>query len=60
MNKALERLKAEAASLGANGILIVNTDHKTYRSINSNKDGVQSSTYKEKFIKAIAIHVPEI
>ena len=30
MNKALERLKVEAASLGANGILIVNTDNKTY------------------------------
>ncbi len=58
MNKALERLKIEAASLGANGILIVNTDNKTYQSINSNKDGVQSSTYEEKFIKAIAIHVP--
>ena len=37
MNKALERLKIEAASLGANGILIVNTDNKTYQSINSNK-----------------------
>ena len=60
MNKALERLKIEAASLGANGILIVNTDNKTYQSINSNEDGVQSSTYEEKFIKAIAIHVPEI
>ena len=60
MNKALERLKIEAASLGANGILIVNTDNKTYQSIKSNEDGVQSSTYEEKFIKAIAIHVPEI
>ena len=60
MNKALERLKVEAASLGANGILIVNTDNKTYQSINSNKNGVQSSTYEEKLIKAIAIHVPEI
>ena len=60
MNKALERLKIEAASLGANGILIVNTDNKTYQSINSNENGVQSSTYEEKFIKAIAIHVPKI
>ena len=60
MNKALERLKIEAASLGAIGILIVNTDNKTYQSINSNENGVQSSTYEEKFIKAIAIHVPEI
>ena len=60
MNKALERLKIEAASLGANGILIVNTDNKTYQSINSNENGVQSSTYEEKFIKAIAIYVPEI
>ena len=60
MNKALERLKIEAASLGANGILIVNTDNKTYQSINTNENGVQSSSYEEKFIKAIAIHVPEI
>ena len=60
MNKALERLKIEAASLGANGILIVNTDNKTYQSINSNENGVQSSTYEEKFIKALAIHVPKI
>ena len=60
MNKALERLKVEAASLGANGILIVNTDNMTYQSINSNKNGAQSSTYEEKLIKAIAIHVPEI
>ena len=60
MNKALERLKVEAASLGANGILIVNTDNKTYQSINSNENGVQTHTYEEKFIKAIAIHVPEI
>ena len=60
MNKALERLKIEAASLGANGILIVNTDNKTYQSINSNENGVQTATYEEKFIKAIAIHVPEI
>ena len=60
MNKALERLKIEAASLGANGILIVNTDNKTYQSINSNENGVQTSTYEEKFIRAIAIHVPEI
>ena len=60
MNKALERLKIEAANLGANGILIVNTDNKTYQTINSNENGVQSSTYEEKLIKAIAIHVPEI
>ena len=60
MNKALERLKIEAANLGANGILIVNTDNKTYQSINSNENGIQSTTYEEKLIKAIAIHVPEI
>ena len=60
MNKALERLKVEAASLGANGILIVNTDNMTYQSINSNENGVRSSTYEEKLIKAIAIYVPEI
>jgi len=59
MNKATERLKNEAASIGANGVLIVNTDNKVYQSISSNNQGVQSTTYEEKLVKAIAIFVPE-
>lgn len=59
MNKATDRLKNEAASLGANGLVIINTDNKVYQSISSNKQGTQSTTYEEKLVKAIAIFVPE-
>jgi len=58
MDKATERLKIEAAKLGANGILIINTDNKIYQSINSDGEGsISSSTHAEKFVKAIAIYV---
>ena len=58
MNKATERLKIEAAKLGANGILIINTDNKIYQSISSDgKGSTSSSSHSEKFVKAIAIYV---
>ena len=58
MNKATERLKIEAAKLGANGILIINTDNKIYQSISSDGKGItSSSSHSEKFVKAIAIYV---
>ena len=58
MDKATERLKIEAAKLGANGILILNTDNKIYQSSYSDgKGGNSSSSYAEKFIKAVAIYV---
>ena len=58
MDKATERLKIEAAKLGANGILIINTDNKIYQSTNSDgKGSSSSSSYTEKFVKAIAIYV---
>ena len=58
MDKATERLKIEAAKLGANGILIINTDNKIYQSISSDgKGSTSSSSHSEKFIKAIAIYV---
>jgi hypothetical protein len=60
MDKVVERLKIEAAQLGANGILIVNTDNKIYQSISSGGDGsTHSSSHTEKFGKAIAIYVLE-
>ena len=60
MDKAMERLKIEAAQLGANGILIVNTDNKIYQSTCSDGEGsTSSSSYTEKFGKAIAIYVLE-
>ena len=58
MDKATERLKIEAAKLGANGILIINTDNKIYQSTSSDgKGSISSSSHSEKFVKAIAIYV---
>jgi len=58
MDKATERLKIEAAKLGANGIVILNTDNKIYQSTSSDgKGSVSSSSHAEKFVKAIAIYV---
>ena len=58
MDKAMQRLKIEAAQLGANGILIVNTDNKILTSVSSDgQGGSQTSTTTEKFLKAIAIYV---
>ncbi len=60
MNKVIERLKIEAAKLGANGVVIVGTDNKIYRTFNLDKDGnASSSSYTEKFGKVIAIYVIE-
>ncbi len=58
MDKVTERLKIVAAKLGANGIVIVNTDNKIYQSNSSDGEGsTHSSSYTEKFGKAIAIYV---
>ena len=58
MDKATERLKIEAAKLGANGGLIINTDYKIYESKNSDGEGsISSSSHAEKLVKAIAIFV---
>ena len=61
-NKALERLKKEAASLGANGIVIQNiaTNIKQHLSLNENDKGeISASTRleKQKELNAIAIFV---
>ena len=61
-DKALERLKKEAASLGANGIVIQNiaTNIKQHLSLNENDRGEisASSRYeKQKELNAIAIFV---
>ena len=58
MDKVIERLKIEAAKLGANGVLIMNTDNKIYQSSSiDDKGNAQSSSHTEKFGKAIAIYV---
>ena len=60
MNKVIERLKIEAAQLGANGVVMVGTDNKIHQSFSVDKEGsVSSSSYTEKFGKAIAIYVLE-
>ena len=61
MDKAMERLKIEAAQLGANGILIVNTDtNNIIQSVRSDGEGgTQVSSSTEKNVKAIAIYVLE-
>ena len=61
-NKALERLKKEAASLGANGIVIQNiaTNIKQHFSLNENYKGeinAFSRHEKQKELNAIAIFV---
>ena len=59
MDKAMERLKIEAAQLGANGILIVNSDtNNIIQSVRSDGEGgTQVSSSTEKYVKAIAIYV---
>ena len=61
MDKAMQRLKIEAAQLGANGILIVNTDtNNIIQSVRSDGEGgTQVSSSTEKYVKAIAIYVLE-
>jgi len=61
-NKSLERLKKEAASLGANGVVIQNisTNIKQHLSLNENDKGefsASSSHEKQKELNAIAIYV---
>ena len=60
-NKALERLKKEAASLGANGIVIQNiaTNIKQHLSFENDKGEISASSRheKQKELNAIAIFV---
>ena len=61
-NKALERLKKEAASLGANGVVIqkISTNIKQHLSLNENDKGEISASSrheKQKELNAIAIFV---
>ena len=61
-NKALDRLKKEAASLGANGIVLQNisTTFKQYLNFNESSKGTISTSSrheKQKELNAIAIFV---
>ena len=57
MDKIIERLKIEAAQLGANGIVIENTDNKTKRNITVSKEKttVNEAHYKTGTATAIFI-----
>ena len=57
MDKIIERLKIEAAQLGANGIVIENTDNKTKRNITVNKENttINEAHYKTGTATAIFI-----
>ena len=61
-NKALDRLKKEAASLGANGIVLQNISTKTKQYLNFNESSngkitTSSRHEKQKELNAIAIFV---
>ena len=61
-NKALERLKKEAASLGANGLVIQNisTNTKQHFNLNENNKGEFVTSFrheKQKELSAVAIFV---
>ena len=57
MDKIIERLKIEAAQLGANGIVIENTDNKTKRNITVSKENttINEAHYKTGTATAIFI-----
>ncbi|GIS57419.1 MAG: hypothetical protein CM1200mP1_13570 [Candidatus Neomarinimicrobiota bacterium] len=50
MDKATERLKIEAAKLGANGIMIINTDNKIYQSTSSEGEGKYQLIFAQRKI----------
>ena len=61
-NKALERLKAEAASLGANGVVIQNLTTKNKQRFSFREDdkgniNASSTNEKQKELKGIAIFI---
>tara|TARA_B100000586_G_C19806693_1_gene300440 strand:- start:132 stop:524 length:393 start_codon:yes stop_codon:yes gene_type:complete len=57
MDKIIERLKIEAAQLGANGIVIENTDNKTKRNITVSKENTTINEAHYKTGTAIAIFI---
>tara|TARA_B100001029_G_scaffold147252_1_gene128080 strand:- start:199 stop:603 length:405 start_codon:yes stop_codon:yes gene_type:complete len=56
-NKALERLKKEAALLGANGVVIQNISTNIKQHFSYNENGASSRHEKQKELNAIAIFV---
>ena len=56
-DKIIERLKREASSLGANGIVIQNTDDKNKQVITTNENGTHVDSMHYKVATATAIFV---
>ena len=56
-DKIIERLKIEASSLGANGIVIKNTDNKNKQVITSDENGTQIDNMHYKVATATAIFI---
>jgi len=56
-DKAMERLKIEAASLGANAVVLQGLSTQIKQNITANKDGVHSSNVKMKEVTATAIFI---
>ncbi len=62
MNKTIERLKIEAASLGANGIVIEGTTNQTKQNMNHDAKGntsISESHYKTATATAIFVDIIE-
>ena len=57
MDKIIERLKIEAAQLGANGIVIENTDNKTKKNITVSKEKTTINEAHYKTVTATAIFI---
>ncbi len=59
MDKVVERLKNEAALLGANGVVMLGTDNKVIQTLGTDGEGnMTSNSYLQKIGKAMAIYVP--
>ncbi|MBH31593.1 MAG: hypothetical protein CMG71_06345 [Candidatus Marinimicrobia bacterium] len=54
MNKTIERLKIEAASLGANGIMIEGTTNQTKQNVSHDAQGGTTSISESHFKTAVA------
>ena len=57
MDKMIQRLKIEAAQLGANGIVIEGTTNQTKQNVNHTENGTSISTSQFKTGTATAIFI---
>ena len=55
MDKVVERLKMEAAKLGANGVVIENTDNKTEQKVQHNLETTIGQMFKQTTLMLVGI-----